>query len=103
MKNYLIPANAKRSMLIFGLFNTFDLIMFGTGLGVTIILLLILPINEMWAAVIGLAPAVITGFLVIPVPNYHNILTVIKSAVNFFMERREFIWKGWCYPHGEKK
>ncbi len=103
MRNFLIPANTKKSMLIFGLFNTMDLIMFVSGVGITIILLLILPVEEVWAAIIALAPALITGFLVLPVPNYHNMLTVIKSAIDFYTERREFIWKGWCYPHGEEK
>ena len=39
---FLIPANSKKSMLIFGVFTTFDLILFGSGIGVTILLLLII-------------------------------------------------------------
>jgi hypothetical protein len=35
MGQYLIPANSKRSMLIFGLFTKFELIMEGTGIGIT--------------------------------------------------------------------
>lgn len=103
MNNFLIPANSKKSMLIFGLFNKVDLIMFGSGLVLTIILLLVLPIEIFWVAIIAIAPGLITGFLVLPVPNYHNMLTVIISAINFLTGRREFIWKGWCYPHGEEK
>lgn len=103
MNNFLIPANSKKSMLIFGLFNKVDLIMFGSGLALTIILLLVLPIEIFWVAIIAVAPGLITGFLVLPVPNYHNMLTVIISAINFLTGRREFIWKGWCYPHGEEK
>lgn len=101
--NFLIPANSKKSMLIFGLFNKVDLIMFGSGLVLTIILLLVLPIEIFWVAIIAVAPGLITGFLVLPVPNYHNMLTVIISAINFLTGRREFIWKGWCYPHGDEK
>lgn len=103
MRNFLIPANTKKSMMIFGLFTPIDLVMFLSGIGITIILLLILPVEELWGAIIALAPALITGFLVLPVPNYHNMLTVIKSAIDFFTGRREFIWKGWCYPHGNEK
>lgn len=103
MNNFLIPANSKKSMLIFGLFNKVDLIMFGSGLALTIILLLVLPIEIFWVAIIAIVPGLITGFLVLPVPNYHNMLTVIISAINFLTGRREFIWKGWCYPHGEEK
>ena len=36
MKNYLIPANTKKSQLFFGLFNKYDLILFGTGIGISI-------------------------------------------------------------------
>lgn len=103
MRNFLIPANTKKSMLILGLFNVFDIVMFGCGIGITLILLLVLPVEEVWAAVIALAPALITGFLVLPVPNYHNMLTIIKSTIDFYTGRREFIWKGWCYPHGDEK
>lgn len=100
--NYLIPANSKKSMLIFGLFNKFDLILFGSGISITLILLLILPVDQLLSAVIALSPALITGFLVLPIPNYHNMLTIIKEAWNFFTGRRNFIWKGWCFEHGEE-
>ena len=43
--SYLIPANSKKSLMIFGLFYTFDLILFGTGVGITLLLLLLLPID----------------------------------------------------------
>lgn len=104
MNNYLIPANTKKSMLIFGLFNKLDLILFGTGIGLTLIFLLVLPIdNNFVVAIIALLPAVITGFLVMPVPNYHNIRTLINSAFKFIMGQRKFKWKGWCVLDGEKK
>ena len=38
-EQYLIPANSKKSMLILGFFNPTDLIIFGTGLAITFILL----------------------------------------------------------------
>ena len=47
MNNYLIPANAKKSMLIFGLFTKFDLFLFGGGIGLTLLLLILLPLEEM--------------------------------------------------------
>lgn len=103
MNGFLIPANSKKSMLIFGLFNTFDLILFGTGIGSTLIMLPILPINQLLYAVIALAPVSITGFLVFPIPNYHNVRTVIKSVWEFYTGRRVYYWKGWCFSHGEEK
>lgn len=101
--NYLIPANSKKSLLIFGIFNKFDLIMFAIGISLTLILLLVLPVDKLLFAVIALAPGLITGFLVLPIPNYHNMLTIIREAFNFFTQRRNFIWKGWCFNHGEDK
>ena len=99
--NYLIPANSKKSLLIFGIFNKLDLIMFSIGIGLTLILLLTLPVDKIVYAIVAIAPGLITGFLVLPIPNYHNMLTIIKEAISFFTQRRNFIWKGWCFGHGE--
>ena len=47
--------------------------------------------------IISCLPAGITGLLVIPIPNYHNVLCVIQSVLKFFFERRNYVWKGWCF------
>lgn len=47
--------------------------------------------------------ALITGFLVMPVPNYYNMRTLLTSVISFFMNQRKFKWKGWCVPHGEEE
>lgn len=96
MGNYLIPANSKKSMLIFGMFYKFDLILFVSGIGATLLCLMILPIAQFWFAILAILPALIAAFLVFPIPNYHNVLTVIISAFNFITTRQKFIWKGWC-------
>ena len=103
--NYLIPANTKKSMLIFGVFTTFDLILFGVGLAITILLLMIVSPNSLLTAVIDLAPGVITGFLVLPIPNYHNTRVIIQDIWRFYTTRQKFIWKGWCVKdeYGTKK
>ena len=103
MNNFLIPANAKKSMLIFGLFTKFDLILFLVGIGVSLLLLVILPVEQIMMAIIALLPVLITGFLVMPVPNYYNIRTLLSSAIQFYMNQRKFKWKGWCVPHGEEE
>lgn len=100
---YLIPANSKKSGLLFGLFTTFDLILFGVGIGLTIILLITLPVEELPMAIIALIPALVCGFLVMPVPNYYNVRTFIVSAITFYTEQRKFKWKGWCFLHGEEQ
>ena len=94
--NYLIPANSKKSILYFGLFNKFDLILFGSGIGATLLMMMILPNDNWLISLMMIAPAVVTGFLVFPVPNYHNVLTLLKSIWNFFTTRQRFVWKGWC-------
>lgn len=103
MNNFLIPANAKKSMLIFGLFTKFDLILFLVGVVTSLLLLVILPVEQIVMAIIALLPALITGFLVMPVPNYYNMRTLLSSAIGFYMNQRKFKWKGWCFPHGEDK
>ena len=96
MNRFLIPANSKKSMLIFGLFNWTDLAIFGSGLGITLILLAIIGPSETLDTFIVLTPALITGLLVSPIPNYHNVRTAIKSVWDFYMNRQVFVWKGWC-------
>lgn len=94
--NYLIPANTKSGQLILGYFKPFDLILLGTGILITLVLLTMLPMNYTWQVIVVVAPGLLCAFLVIPVPNYHNILTIIIEAYTFFTGRRRYIWKGWC-------
>ena len=104
MNNYLIPANSKRSMLIFGLFTKFDLILFGCGLGLTLLLLITVPsLESPYIAVLAIMPGLISGFLVLPIPNYHNTLTFLVSMYRFYTGRRKYVWKGWCYNAKEKR
>ena len=100
--SYLIPANSKKSMLKFGLFNNFDLILFLSGIGVSLLLLMILPIDKIIFAIIALGPGLTCAFLVFLVPNYHNIRTILKLAWEFYTTRQKYIWRGWCYKDGEK-
>lgn len=94
--NYLIPANTKKGNLILGLFKPFDLILLGTGVLLTLILLAIFPMGQTWQVIIVVLPGLTAAFLVIPVPNYHNILTVIIECYQFLTNQREYHWKGWC-------
>ena len=96
MNGFLIPANSKKSMLIFGIFEVVDLIIFGSGVAATLILLLILSADTMAKVVIVLLPALVCSFLVVPIPNYHNMRVVISEAWRFYTTRQQFIWKGWC-------
>ena len=99
---FLIPANSKKSMKIFGLFKPSDLVILGVGIFVTFILMITLDIGNIVLAIISILPVSIAGFLVFPVPNYHNVRLFIMSLWKFFTTRRTFIWKGWCIRDGEE-
>lgn len=101
-QQFLIPANSKKSMLIFGLFETFDLLLVGIGVSMSFLLFLILPTEEIIYLILTLAPGMITIFLVLPVPYYHNVRTFIRIVYNYFTTRQKFIWKGWCYLDDEE-
>ncbi|NLA33459.1 MAG: hypothetical protein GX861_01145 [Tenericutes bacterium] len=93
---YLIPANAKRGSLIFNVFRSIDLIIFGIGFAISMILIMFVPMNNLVITILVLSPALITGFLVIPIPNYHNVLTVLLSIIRYIQGQKIYKWKGWC-------
>jgi len=100
-RTYLIPANSKKSMLIFGYFNTVDLIIFCLGVGLSFLLMMFLPMEQFIFAMIAILPGALAALLVFPIPNYHNVRTVIKNAWIFYTTRQKYIWKGWCFNNGE--
>ncbi len=95
--NYLIPANTKRGQLILGLFQPIDLIIVLVGVFITIILIAILPMDQVQFAVLAISPALIAGFLVLPVAYYHNIRQLITEIFRYFSGRKRYVWKGWCF------
>lgn len=100
--NFLIPANTKSGALLLNIFTVFDVVLLLSGITVTMILLFIVPTDTLPLTLVALAPALVCSFLVLPIPNYHNVLTVIQSALRFLSERRVFIWKGWCLYEGQE-
>lgn len=94
--NYLIPANAKRGQYIFGIFRPKDLVIFGIGLLATIILVMFMPMDKTWAAIVAITPVLICALLVAPVAYYHNVLQLLIEIYQFFSSRRIYFWKGWC-------
>ena len=96
MNEYLIAANTKRGQLIFSVFRKIDLIIAGVGSLITIILFLVIQPESLIPAIITLLPLLVCGFLVIPVPNYHNVLCVLQNIYNFyFKDKNQLVWKGW--------
>ena len=100
--NYLIPANTKKGELILGIFRGCDLILFGVGILLTLVLLVSMPMNDTMQVVLVMLPAGVCTFLIIPIPNYHNILTIILECYAFLTNRQRYVWKGWCVNDGKK-
>lgn len=95
--NYLIPANSKRAQLIFNIFRPVDLGIAITGALLTIIMFIIFRPENLWVAILTLLPILTCAFLVMPIPNYHNMLCVLNNIYRFyFVESQQFKWKGWC-------
>ena len=99
---YLIPANTKRGRLLFGWFRPFDLALLGSGILITFVLLAFVPMYSAWMVILILAPALITAFLVMPVPYYHNMLNIIVELYEYLTNRQTYRWKGWCWRDGKK-
>ena len=95
MGRYLIPANTKKGTLIFGLFRESDLIIFGIGIGVTFIMLLVFQqqLADTMTAVMCIAPALIATLLVAPVPYYHNVFTVLREAYEVISTNQWLLWR----------
>ena len=97
MNGFLVPANAKRGTLIFNIFRPFDLILFGSGVSISFLMLAIFANSNLITTIISLLPGCTCGLLVIPVPNYHNVLCALISIYHFYSGRRRYYWKGWCF------
>lgn len=94
---YLIAANSKRGQLIFSIFRPIDLGIACTGAGITLILFLIIQPDSLLPGIITLLPLLTCAFLVMPIPNYHNVLCILQNIYKFFfVERNELVWRGWC-------
>lgn len=95
--NYLIPANTKRGQLILGFFTPIDLVIFLSGLSITLLLVIILPMDITWVAILAIMPGIVTGLLVLPVAYYHNVRQLIIEIYQYFTRRKNYVWKGWCF------
>lgn len=98
--NYLIPANSKKSQLILGFFTPIDLIVFIVGVSFSVLLLLLIKSDNMAVMLLLASPALVATFLVAPVPNYHNVMTLIGNIYRFFTGRKKYYWRGWCVRDG---
>ena len=96
---YLIPANTKKGGLIFNIFQPIDLWIFGIGIGLTLIILVLMSTVGGFdgiTSILALIPGLIAVVLVFPFPNYHNIRTALTDVIAFYTNRQRYVWRGWC-------
>ena len=96
---FLIQTKKKKGSLIFGIFMPVDLVIFLTGVGITLLALIIMSttnVMDNFTSILGILPALIAVFLVFPFPNYHNVRTAIGEVITFYTNRQKYIWRGWC-------
>lgn len=103
MNNYLIPANAKKSLLILGFFTPLDLIVFGIGATFTVIMLMVIQSSSLTMMIFIVLPLLISSLLVMPVPYYHNVMQLIINIFTFFSSKRKYKWKGWCTSYYDEQ
>ena len=98
MNQFLIPANTKRGKLILNIFRPIDLGIFLTGVLITFALLLAFSSMKLdgWINILAVFPGLIAIGLVVPIPNYHNVMVCIGEIINFYSNNRSYKWRGWC-------
>ena len=97
MNQYLIAANSKRGQLIFNIFRPIDLGIASIGAVATFIMFLIFRPDNLTLGIIVLLPILTCAFLVLPIPNYHNVLCVLQNIYRFyFVDKNQLKWRGWC-------
>lgn len=99
MEQYLIPANSKKSQLIFNTFRPIDLGILVIGFITSVLLLIVDDNMAVGAMIVKLIPLLICGFLVVPIPFYHNVLTFIIEMYKYLTRPTRYIWRGWCISH----
>ena len=93
---FLIPANSNNGKLIFSLFTKLDLIIVVVGFSISLLCMLIFKIPNITVLIIFLIPMLVSAALVMPIPYYHNVLVVLRDIIEFFYNRRNYKWEGWC-------
>ena len=95
---FLIPANTKRGQLIMSIFRPIDLWIFLAGVFTSFALLLLMSTLRIsgWWNILAVFPGLIAVGLVIPIPNYHNVMVCIGEIISFYTNNRNYKWRGWC-------
>lgn len=98
-KQYLIPANSKKSKLILGFFTVRDIIVCAVGGTLTLLLLVVLKEPSTLELIISTLPLLTAATLVFPLANYHNVMQLLTNIFNFAFGRKKYYWRGWCVKY----
>ncbi len=96
--NYLIPANTKAGQLILNMFKPVDLvIVISAAVEILAGLLLMnsMEIDAWYYQLLAILPGIIMGILVIKIPYYHNVRTLINDIYVYYSYQHTFKWRGW--------
>ena len=96
MNNYLIPANSKKSQLIFGLFRGVDLILLLIGASISLILMFAISGDTIGIVFVKLLPLGLSLLMIVPIPQYHNVLVFLQEMYIYYTGQKRYIWRGWC-------
>ena len=101
---YLVPANTKKATLVGGFMRkTPDLVIAGLGTAISLIGLMVATKYGTVVTIICLIPLLVSWFLVMPIPYYHNTLCLLQSILDFYQRRKKYIWRGWCMRYEYEK
>lgn len=98
-KQYLIPANSKKSKLILGFFTPKDIIVCAVGGTLTLLMLVILKEPSTLELVLASLPLLGAATLVFPIANYHNVMQLLTNIFNYALGRKKYYWRGWCVKY----
>lgn len=103
MNGSLVPANTKKATLILGIYRLVpDVVILVVGTIITVALLMAFNNAGTLVLILACLPMLIAVLLTAPLPNYHNVLCVLQSMLNFYNGRRKYIWRGWCVKNEYK-
>ena len=72
------------------------------GIGISLFLLMFWKNDSLYVTLLLASPAMLAALLVAPVPNYHNVRTLIGNMNRFMTGRKKYYWRGWCVRNGNK-
>jgi len=91
----LVPANAKKGLLIFNMYKLTDFLLIVVSAIITIIIYFM--VDKSFASILlAMSPLVLAILYTIPIPNYQNLNKVLRNLSQYTRNDQKYYWKGWC-------